>query len=124
MIAIIPAVLVILIYGDNELDALLILSQVILSLQLGFAIIPLLHFVSDKSTMGKYAIKWPTKVAGWLIAIILVTLNVRLVVDEFMKLFETDGQIVLKTAMVVSAVILTWLFITMTIWPFIQTKKK
>jgi manganese transport protein len=53
LIAIIPAVLVILIYGDDQLDALLVFSQVILSLQLGFAIIPLIHFVSDKKNNGK-----------------------------------------------------------------------
>ena len=54
--AIIPALIVIIIYGEENVDALLILSQVILSLQLGFAIIPLIHFVSDKKTMGKFAI--------------------------------------------------------------------
>lgn len=48
LIAIIPAVLVIVIYGESKVDDLLVLSQVILSLQLGFAVIPLIHFVSDK----------------------------------------------------------------------------
>ncbi|MGH2552626.1 MAG: Nramp family divalent metal transporter, partial [Chitinophagaceae bacterium] len=54
LIAIIPAVIVILINGEKNIDSLLILSQVILSLQLGFAIIPLIHFTSDKKTMGKF----------------------------------------------------------------------
>lgn len=49
LIAIIPAVIVILINGEDNIDSLLILSQVILSLQLGFAIIPLIHFTSDKN---------------------------------------------------------------------------
>ena len=57
LIAIIPAVIVILINGEENIDSLLILSQVILSLQLGFAIIPLIHFTSDKKTMGKFVIK-------------------------------------------------------------------
>ena len=52
LIAIIPALIVISIYGDKELDALLIFSQVILSLQFGFAVIPLIHFVSDKKNDG------------------------------------------------------------------------
>lgn len=52
LIAIVPAVLVIVLYGDQKVDALLIFSQVILSLQLGFAVIPLIIFVSDKHTMG------------------------------------------------------------------------
>jgi manganese transport protein len=57
LLAIIPALLVIIIYGEHKVDALLVLSQVILSLQLGFAIIPLIHFVSDKKTMGIFVIK-------------------------------------------------------------------
>ena len=48
IIAIVPVIIVILIYGEEEVNALLILSQVVLSLQLGFAVIPLIHFVSDK----------------------------------------------------------------------------
>ncbi len=48
LLAIIPAILVIAIAGEKEVDGLLVLSQVILSMQLGFAIIPLIHFVSDK----------------------------------------------------------------------------
>jgi manganese transport protein len=61
LIAIVPAVLVILIYGEEKVDDLLVFSQVILSLQLGFAVIPLIHFVSDKKTMGEFAIKTYTK---------------------------------------------------------------
>lgn len=79
LIAIIPAVLVIMIAGEDQIGPLLVFSQVLLSLQLGFAIIPLIHFVSDKNTMGKYAIKWPTKVAAWAITIVLVYLNIRMV---------------------------------------------
>ena len=52
LLAIIPAVIVIWIYGENEVDSLLIFSQVVLSMQLGFAVIPLIHFVSDKYKMG------------------------------------------------------------------------
>jgi manganese transport protein len=69
LIAIVPAVLVILIYGEEKVDDLLVFSQVILSLQLGFAVIPLIHFVSDKKTMGEFVIKTRTKIA-WLVAII------------------------------------------------------
>jgi manganese transport protein len=56
LIAIVPAVIVITIYGESVTGKLLILSQVILSLQLGFAIIPLIHFVSDKSKMKGFHI--------------------------------------------------------------------
>lgn len=93
LIAIAPALIVIGIYGDQELDALLILSQVILSLQLGFAIIPLIHFVSDKKTMGKFAIKPATQVLAWGIAAILVYLNIRMVAEEVSGIFEEGGNI-------------------------------
>ena len=72
LIAIVPAVFVILIYGEDKVDNLLIFSQVILSLQLGFAVIPLIHFVSNKATMGDFAIGTKTKIVSWLVAIILV----------------------------------------------------
>ncbi|HQW84375.1 MAG TPA: Nramp family divalent metal transporter, partial [Ferruginibacter sp.] len=90
MLAIIPALIVIIIYGEKDVDALLILSQVILSLQLGFAIIPLIHFVSDKKTMGKFAINNLQKIAAWLIASVLVYLNLRMLVNEMSTVF-TNG---------------------------------
>ncbi len=90
LIAIVPALIVIIIYGEDNVDSLLILSQVILSLQLGFAIIPLIHFVSDKKTMGKFAINTIQKIAAWLIASVLVFLNLKMLVNEITTVF-TDG---------------------------------
>jgi manganese transport protein len=75
LIAIIPAVVVISIFGEGVTGKLLILSQVILSLQLGFAIIPLIHFVSDKSKMRGFHISRTTQVASWIVASIIVALN-------------------------------------------------
>ena len=82
MIAIIPAMIVILIYGEEETGAMLIFSQVILSLQLGFAIVPLIHFNSDKEKMGVFVIKPWVKIAAWIIATTIITLNVKLVINE------------------------------------------
>jgi manganese transport protein len=82
LIAIIPAVVVISIFGEGVTGKLLILSQVILSLQLGFAIIPLIHFVSDKSKMRGFHISRTTQVASWIVASIIVALNAKLVFDE------------------------------------------
>jgi len=82
LIAIVPAVIVIYIFGESVTGKLLIFSQVVLSLQLGFAIIPLIHFVSDKSKMKGFHISTPTKIASWLIALIIVSLNAKLVYDE------------------------------------------
>ena len=100
MIAIIPALIVIIIYGEKDVDALLILSQVILSLQLGFAIIPLIHFVSDKKTMGKFAINMLQKIAAWVIASVLVYLNLKMLVNEMSSVFTNGAwwQLALLTA--------------------------
>ena len=82
LIAIVPAVIVISIFGEGVTGKLLIFSQVILSLQLGFAIIPLIHYVSDKTKMNGMHIGTWTRVAAWIIATIIVTLNAKLVYDE------------------------------------------
>lgn len=123
LIAIVPAVLVILIYGDDELETLLVLSQVILSLQLAFAVIPLIHFVSDKSTMGSFAIKPLTKIAAWIIALILVSLNVKMVIDQSLIFFETNYNLLPKIIIGALAVGFIWLFMMMTFLPIVQKRK-
>ena len=96
LIAIIPAVIVILINGENSVDNLLIFSQVILSLQLGFAIIPLIHFTSDKKTMGRYAIKPFVIFLACVITAILVYLNMKLVGDEAATFFAGSASLFWK----------------------------
>lgn len=79
LVAIIPAVLTLLYFGEAKMEKLLILSQVILSLQLGFAVIPLIHFVSNKKLMGEFvATKWLI-IPAWISAAIIVGLNGKLV---------------------------------------------
>lgn len=131
LIAIIPALLTIIIYGEDATGDLLILSQVILSLQLGFAIIPLIHLVSDKEKMKppppphlggepkhksineksggietgniverlnvnfqneSFAIKNWVKILAWTSAIIIVSLNVKLVMDTITGWISTAGE--------------------------------
>ncbi|HET6539842.1 MAG TPA: Nramp family divalent metal transporter [Chryseolinea sp.] len=92
LIAIIPAFIVISVYGEEETGALLIFSQVVLSLQLGFAIIPLIHFNSDKEKMGDFVIKPWIKIAAWLIAIVIVSLNVKLVLQEVTGWLADAGE--------------------------------
>ena len=82
MIAIIPALFTIYYFGEAALGSLLILSQVVLSLQLGFAVIPLIQFNSDKIKMKEFAIKPWVQVLSWLSAAIIIFLNIKLVVDE------------------------------------------
>ncbi len=81
LIAVVPAFLVIWLLGEDKIGDMLILSQVILSIQLGFAIIPLIHFVSDKEKMGKFAISNLIKMLAWLSAVIIVGLNIKLVIE-------------------------------------------
>lgn len=78
LLAIIPAILTILIAGEEATYRLLIFSQVVLSLQLPFAIIPLIHFTSDKTKMGEFANAVWVKALAWLTAAIIVGLNLRL----------------------------------------------
>ncbi len=92
LIAIVPAFFVILIYGESETGAMLIFSQVVLSLQLGFAVIPLIHFTSDKIKMGVFVIKPWMKIAAWLIAATIVSLNVKLVLQEVTGWIDAAGD--------------------------------
>src|ERR1700743_1451934 len=82
LLAIIPAVFTIIYFGESGLGSLIILSQVVLSLQLGFAVIPLIHFTSDRKRMGKFAISAKTKVVAWGSAILIVGLNAQLVIQQ------------------------------------------
>jgi manganese transport protein len=91
LLAIVPAVVVILISGEEKVDSLLIFSQVILSVQLGFAVIPLIQFVSDKAKMGVFTIRPLIKALAWLVAGLLVYLNIKLVLEEAAPLFNQGG---------------------------------
>ncbi|HVZ50961.1 MAG TPA: Nramp family divalent metal transporter [Pseudolabrys sp.] len=82
-IAIVPVVAVTAIYGERGTGQLLILSQVILSMQLPFAVVPLVQFVSDRKKMGSFAISRPVAALAWLIAALILMLNVKLLVDTF-----------------------------------------
>jgi len=115
LLAIIPAILVITLSGEDHVDELLVFSQVILSVQLGFAIIPLIHFVSDKKTMGKFSISPLIKILAWTVASILVYLNIKLVMEEASGLFTQPGNWIWKCIVVVSGcsglALLTYIFV-------------
>src|SRR5258708_19406209 len=87
LLAIIPAVIVILVAGEEKVDSLLIFSQVILSVQLGFAVIPLIHFVSDKVKMGAFSISPFIKALSWGLSTLLVYLNINLLLEEAAPFF-------------------------------------
>jgi manganese transport protein len=83
VIAIVPAVIVTMKFGESGTGNLLILSQVILSLQLSFAVIPLVLFTSDRRKMGEFANPTWVKVLAWVTAAIIAVLNAKLLLDFF-----------------------------------------
>ena len=83
LLAIIPAVIVTAIYGSTGTARLLVLSQVILSMQLSFAVFPLVAFTSDSKRMGPFVNRLWLKVAGWASAFLIAGLNAWLLVQMF-----------------------------------------
>jgi manganese transport protein len=125
IIAIIPAYLVIIIYGESETGALLVFSQVVLSLQLGFAVIPLIHFTSDKRTMGIYANKTWIQIMAWAIALVIVSLNVKLVIQEITDWLANSGENawIIWVTVVPGCLAAACLLVYITIKPMIEKRR-
>src|SRR5437868_5640528 len=83
LIAIVPAVIVVSLYGERGSGQLLILSQVILSLQLSFAVFPLVMFTSDRHKMGAFASPWWVQALAWPVAVVIAVLNAYLLWQTF-----------------------------------------
>jgi manganese transport protein len=83
LIAIVPAVIVVVLYGERGTGQLLIRSQVILSLQLSFAVFPLVLFTSDRRKMGTFASPWWVQVLAWPTAVVIAVLNLYLLWQTF-----------------------------------------
>jgi manganese transport protein len=122
LLAIIPAVIVILLYGESDVDNLLIFSQVILSVQLGFAVIPLIHFVSDKVTMGEFTIRPVIKGLSWVCAALLVWLNTKLVVEEASPFLAAPGHAGWKIVIVAASLGAITLLVYIAAHPWIARK--
>lgn len=125
MIAIVPAFIVIYWFGERATGDLLVLSQVILSMQLGFAIIPLIHLTSDKRKMGDFASKLGLKITAWLIAIVIVGLNAKLVGETVYTWIETSEHAVLVACCVIPVVLAALaLLLYITFSPILKAKPK
>ena len=85
LIAVIPALIVAIMYGEAGTTKLLVLSQVVLSMQLSFAVIPLVMFTNSRLKMGEFANKPYLKVLIWIISIIILALNIYLLYSEIFK---------------------------------------
>ena len=90
LLAILPAILTILIAGDDKLNDLIVLSQVVLSFQLPFAIVPLVYFTSRRQFMGSYANGTIICVISSLCAVFVIGLNVILVMDPIQKMLQGE----------------------------------
>lgn len=120
LIAIIPAVAVILIHGEQDIDRLLVLSQVVLSLQLGFAIIPLIHFTSDRDKMGAFAIRKPVIILACLITAVLVYLNIRMVVEQAAIFMQQSDNTWAKGGIVAGGLAYLGLLLTAIFYPLFR----
>lgn len=124
ILAIGPAVFVILYFGEDATGKMLVFSQVILSLQLGFAIIPLIHFVSDKSKMDGFHISKITQIFAWIVAIIIVSLNIKLVFNEIYQwIIDAENPIILWVTVVPIAVFFLGLLLYIIFKPFVVKAK-
>lgn len=83
LVAVIPALIISVLYGEKGTGELLILSQVILSFQLSFAVVPLVMFTSDKLKMGEFANSKFLKISSWVVAVIIMALNIYLLWNTF-----------------------------------------
>jgi manganese transport protein len=108
--ALLPAVVVISISGDEGTYKLLIFSQVILSLQLPFAIVPLVHFTSDRLKMGSFASNLWVKALAWITSAVIIALNGKLAYDQILE-WVTGGAPLIVSILVVGATIAISLFL-------------
>jgi manganese transport protein len=123
LLAIIPAFFTILYFGDGALGGLLILSQVVLSLQLGFAVIPLIHLTSDKKEMKGFALKTWVKILAWASAIVIVSLNVKLVIEEIGGWASDASNWYVFVIVIPLAILVALLLVFIVVYPILNNKK-
>ena len=119
-IAIVPAAAVIWVMGSQGTFQLLLLSQVVLNLQLPFAIIPLIQFTSDRERMGGFASGWKIRLAGWVTAAIVVGLNAWLAAQQISGWAAASGAwapLVWIVSLLVAAGMLA-LLVWITLFPY------
>lgn len=84
LLAIVPAVIVIGLCGEAKTTQLLVASQVVLSMQLGFAVWPLMRFTGDRTKMGEFVNPRWIKILGWTTTLLIIILNIKLLLDTFL----------------------------------------
>ncbi|HQV00586.1 MAG: Nramp family divalent metal transporter [Bacteroidia bacterium] len=124
LIAVVPALITILYAGESATGNLLILSQVILSMQLGFAIIPLIHLTSDRIKMQQFAISNWVKTLAWISASIIVALNVKLVYEQINIYTTEHPHNIWMQALVIPFLLFAFgMLLYITIYPYFTNKQ-
>lgn len=121
-LAIVPAVLTIYFAGDASTYKLIIFSQIILNLQLPFAVIPLVHLTSDKKRMGEFANGIWLRIGAWLCAAFILMLNVWMLTDqvsEWLKAAPSEYRPLIGIAAVISGLAFAAMLSMVTFWPWI-----
>jgi manganese transport protein len=125
MLAIIPALLTTLTMGEGSTGQLLVLSQFILSMQLPFAIVPLVFFISDKKMLGEFVVRPFFKWLGWLTVLLIAGLNFYFIIDEVHGLIQDKSvSFSLKFVMVLVCLYVYSTLFFIVIYPILMKSKK
>jgi manganese transport protein len=119
LVALAPAVVAISLAGSEGIYRLLVLSQVILSLQLPFAIVPLIHFTSDPQKMGSFANRRWVTVLAWMVAALVIALNANLVFGEIAG-WVSSGTLWAWFVAIPAALLLGGFLLALVVWPWFR----
>ncbi len=122
-LAVVPALFVIYFMGEEKVGEMLIFSQVILSIQLAFAVIPLIIFVSDRRKMQQFTISKTLLAISILVAGIIVYLNCKLIFGDAFEYLNTSNDLLRNAILVIGLLLFAALFFAMIIIPFIKKHK-
>jgi len=125
MLAIIPALLTVLIMGEGATGKLLVLSQFILSLQLPFAIIPLIYFAGNKKMMGDFAAKQVYKILAWVATILITGLNFYFVFIQTNEWVHDDGiSFIMKFIISMACILVLAVLLFIIVYPILKKSKR
>lgn len=121
-LAITPAAITIYLAGESGTFKLLLLSQVILSLQLPFAVIPLIHFTSDRKRMGGFANRLWIQIGAWSCAAVILVLNIWLAWNQTSEWTSQSGKYrpVVIAILIVAGIGFVTLLVMITCWPWLH----
>lgn len=122
VVAVIPALITILIAGEDKMTDLLIFSQVVLSIQLAFAIIPLIYSVSNKHMMKNFVIKPWLILVSVLITAVILYLNIKMVINKAFSFLESNSNFSLSLLVWIGLVLFFLLLLITIFYPLIKQK--